>query len=388
MPGGGPSSGVIRVSALMAGARPETATVVFTDVVGSTSWRVEVGGRRADQRSAELERASRDAVATCGGTVVKALGDGVMATFASAWRRWTRRCRCRCWRDGSRSVESKAVCGSGSAAATWFVKERTGSAPRRSRRARLCAEAAGGSVLVADATVRLSRGSSDHELRPLGRRLLRGFADEIEVYELVAARGDSRGLPAAMTQATADALVGRGAEFGRARSMLDEVAAGAARTMFIVGEPGVGKTRLAAAVAAEAHAEGFIVLHGRCDAGLAAPYQPVIESFGPWLADCPDVALGRVLGPGPRVGPALARSGAAAPGVGVGGGGLRDRPAVTKMAVAGSRRRPGPIRCRRTPPAARGRRLALGRAVHAAHARSCRPAGGAGYRRRGDPSAR
>ena len=68
--------------------------------------------------------------------------------------------------------------------------------------------------------------------------------------------------------------------------------------MFIVGEPGVGKTRLAAAVAADAVGRGFTVLHGRCEEGLAAPYQPVIEAFGPWLAACPDVALGRMVGDG------------------------------------------------------------------------------------------
>src|SRR5215213_9683345 len=68
----------------MVGARRETATVLFTDVVGSTSWRVEVGGRTADERTAELDGASRDVVAACSGIVVKSLGDGIMATFTSA----------------------------------------------------------------------------------------------------------------------------------------------------------------------------------------------------------------------------------------------------------------------------------------------------------------
>jgi tetratricopeptide (TPR) repeat protein len=66
--------------------------------------------------------------------------------------------------------------------------------------------------------------------------------------------------------------------------------------VLVVGEPGVGKTRLAAAVAAEATGRGFTVLHGRCDEGLAAPYQPVIEAFTPWLVGCPDAALPRMLG--------------------------------------------------------------------------------------------
>jgi class 3 adenylate cyclase len=59
-------------------------TVLFTDVVGSTAFRTRVGDAGADVRLFELERASREVVATHGGDVVKGLGDGVMATFSSA----------------------------------------------------------------------------------------------------------------------------------------------------------------------------------------------------------------------------------------------------------------------------------------------------------------
>ena len=69
----------------MAGSRPETVTVLFTDVVGSTAWRARVGDDVADVRGIEFERASRQVVdASSGGTVVKSVGDGVMATFGSA----------------------------------------------------------------------------------------------------------------------------------------------------------------------------------------------------------------------------------------------------------------------------------------------------------------
>src|SRR6478735_4177412 len=64
--------------------RPETVTVLFTDVVGSTAFRTRVGDARADGRLFELERVSRDIVVRHGGEVVKGLGDGVMATFWSA----------------------------------------------------------------------------------------------------------------------------------------------------------------------------------------------------------------------------------------------------------------------------------------------------------------
>ena len=68
----------------MPGGRPEMVTVVFTDVVASTAWRARVGDDVADVRTTELHRASREVVESSGGTVVKSVGDGVMATFASA----------------------------------------------------------------------------------------------------------------------------------------------------------------------------------------------------------------------------------------------------------------------------------------------------------------
>ncbi len=163
---------------------------------------------------------------------------------------------------------------------------------------RLCADAAGGAVLVADATVRLSRGRSNHLLRLVGERTLRGFDVPLEVYELASDKNPRDALPPPLAQAAGAPLVGRASETARARALLGTVVDGGARTSLLVGEPGVGKTRLAAAIAAEAIGRGFTVLHGRCDEGLAAPYQPIVEAFDPWLAECPDAALARTVGPG------------------------------------------------------------------------------------------
>ena len=68
----------------VAGAPPETVTVLFTDAVGSTEWRARQGDELADARVSELERGSRLIVEAAGGIVVKGVGDGVMATFRSA----------------------------------------------------------------------------------------------------------------------------------------------------------------------------------------------------------------------------------------------------------------------------------------------------------------
>ena len=64
------------------GARP--CTIVFTDLVGSTSLRQRLGDEAFDLRRRVHDRLLIDAIARGGGDLVKHEGDGVMAVFASA----------------------------------------------------------------------------------------------------------------------------------------------------------------------------------------------------------------------------------------------------------------------------------------------------------------
>ena len=64
-----------------------------------------------------------------------------------------------------------------------------------------------------------------------------------------------------MTQ-LADHLVGRAEELGAFERMLEEVDGGESATLELVGEPGIGKTRLLAELAARADAGGRLVLSG------------------------------------------------------------------------------------------------------------------------------
>jgi DNA-binding SARP family transcriptional activator/tetratricopeptide (TPR) repeat protein len=58
-----------------------------------------------------------------------------------------------------------------------------------------------------------------------------------------------------------------------------DIGVGARRVIVIAGEPGIGKTRAAAELARRVHADGSLVLYGRCDEGLAVPYQPYVEAL-------------------------------------------------------------------------------------------------------------
>ena len=72
--------------------------------------------------------------------------------------------------------------------------------------------------------------------------------------------------------------------------------------MLVAGEPGMGKTSLVAALARRAHAEGALVLFGRCDEDLAVAFQPVAEALRAGLAGLdPDVVAAHVAAHGGEI---------------------------------------------------------------------------------------
>ena len=76
-----------------------------------------------------------------------------------------------------------------------------------------------------------------------------------------------------------------------------EAVAGERRVVLFGGEPGVGKTRLAAALAAFAYEEGGgVVLAGRCDEDLGVPYQPFVEALRHFVDHTPPEHLRDRLG--------------------------------------------------------------------------------------------
>ena len=69
-----------------------------------------------------------------------------------------------------------------------------------------------------------------------------------------------------------------------------------ALTVFISGEPGIGKTRLAVEAAKLAHAEGCMILYGRCDETLRIPFQPFVDALEFFIESTPDALLPDRLG--------------------------------------------------------------------------------------------
>ena len=120
-------------------------------------------------------------------------------------------------------------------------------------------------------------------------------------------------------------FVGRTSELARLQAALAAARSGRGGTFLIVGEPGVGKSRLAEEAATQAEAAGFLVAWGRCWEAGGAPV------FWPWLQAAralmrADDAAARAAARGL---PALARmfpelSGDAGPAPGTRGGDLHE----------------------------------------------------------------
>ncbi|HTK45447.1 MAG TPA: adenylate/guanylate cyclase domain-containing protein [Patescibacteria group bacterium] len=144
--------------------------------------------------------------------------------------------------------------------------------------ARMQTAAQPGTVLVTEMTRRLTGDTFD--LEDLGDIEVKGKTEPIHVYRVLgrnAAPGRRRGLASVGLDSP---MVGRAEQLERLSSLLDVVSAGHGRAAFIVGEPGIGKSRLLAELKRAALSppsttrwfEGHCVSYGR---GL--PYHLLID---------------------------------------------------------------------------------------------------------------
>ena len=100
-------------------------------------------------------------------------------------------------------------------------------------------------------------------------------------------------------EAPRGAFVGRVPELAELMAGLDDAFAGRGRLFLVVGEPGIGKSRLAEEVMRHARARGARVLVGRCwEAGGAPAYWPWVQALRAAVRDTDSAALLAHLGAG------------------------------------------------------------------------------------------
>src|SRR5438105_3609757 len=93
-------------------------------------------------------------------------------------------------------------------------------------------------------------------------------------------------LPALLASVTPLGFFGRQKEHDAVAALFDAAATGERQAVFVSGEPGVGKTSLAAEVARTLSARGAHVLYGRCDEEQYLAYQPFVEALDRYVQDC------------------------------------------------------------------------------------------------------
>jgi hypothetical protein len=125
-----------------------------------------------------------------------------------------------------------------------------------------------------------ARGASS--FAPVGELELKGLTAPLAACEVLWTSLDSDTetpeLPPALRPPAAD-FVGRDEPRALLQAQWRSALAEMPQTAFISGEPGIGKTRLAAEVAQIAHDAGAVVLYGRCQEDVGIPYEPWIEAL-------------------------------------------------------------------------------------------------------------
>ncbi|HXA12915.1 MAG TPA: ATP-binding protein, partial [Mycobacterium sp.] len=111
-------------------------------------------------------------------------------------------------------------------------------------------------------------------------------------------------LPAELMARRRGPLVGRAAELAAFEQAWERVESGNRQAVFIGGEPGAGKTRLAAEVAGTLADHGVAVLVGGSTAEADVPYAPFAEALDRLLIATPPGSIADPLG---DAGPQLRR---------------------------------------------------------------------------------
>ncbi len=150
--------------------------------------------------------------------------------------------------------------------------------------ARLESNAALGTIVVGDETARRLAGRFLTE--PLGEITVKGRAEPVSMWRLLG--------PAAVAAVPRrHPLVGREGETSRLEAVVERLSTGQGQVVILVGDAGIGKTRLLAELRERAGDRvAWLEGHSR-SYGARSPYDPFVEILRGWLGDegGPDLAI-------------------------------------------------------------------------------------------------
>jgi class 3 adenylate cyclase/tetratricopeptide (TPR) repeat protein len=285
---------ILTSKAALEGERKQV-TVLFADLKGSMELLADRDPEEARKLLDPVLERMMEAVHHYEGTVNQVMGDGIMALFGApighedhavracyAALRMQRRVNLyadEIQQQGGAPVQIRVGVNSGEVVVRAIGRDLhmdyTAVGQTTHLAARMEQMAKPGSVLVNGDTLRLAEGYV--QVRPLGSIPVKGLEIPTLVYELtgtVAAR--SRFQASAARGLTR--FVGREPELQQLAQALERAAAGHGQAVAIVGEAGVGKSRLVWEFTRSHRTHGWLVLEsGSVSYGKATPYLPVID---------------------------------------------------------------------------------------------------------------
>jgi class 3 adenylate cyclase/tetratricopeptide (TPR) repeat protein len=294
-------------------------TVLFTDIVGSTELASRLGPAEADRVRQGHFSLLRKALAASEGREVKNLGDGLMVVFGSpsgavasavAMQQAVEQ-------DNRRSSAPLGLrvamsCGEATVEDDDYFGDPVVEASR------VCALGEGGQILITETVKTLAGRRCPHPFTVVGDRELKGLPHPVTICEVgwePVAGSAGMALPdrLATTSSAIFGFLGRVSEKERLVAAVKETAEASRSTVFLSGEPGIGKTSLCKELAQSAHELDIPVVYGRCDEDLVVNYQPFAEAMTHLVVHSQDSVLedhvvdcgGALLGLAPTLGKRL-----------------------------------------------------------------------------------
>jgi class 3 adenylate cyclase/tetratricopeptide (TPR) repeat protein len=285
---------ILTSKAALEGERKQV-TVLFADLKGSMELLADRDPEEARKLLDPVLDHMMDAVHRYEGTVNQVMGDGIMALFGAplahedhavracyaalrmqeAVKRYADRVR----REHGAIIRIRVGLNSGEVVVRAIGSDlrmdysAVGQTTHLAARMEQLAEP--GSTLLTPETLALAEGFV--RVTSLGPMAVKGLLEPVVVYELAGVSAVRSRLQAAAARGLSR-FVGRDAEVEQLRRALEQARQGRGQVAAVVGEPGVGKSRLAFEVTHSHRVEGWLVLEaGSVSYGKATSYLPVLD---------------------------------------------------------------------------------------------------------------